>query len=699
MINKKQVIIIVSIVILILLIEIVSSISDSVYVNVVESREFVIDFVALDEKTSSFEESIKDSIRFINSTYPIPDEKLITETNPDIFHSSIGENLEEDELYPLLKDIYKMGRLSGSTDRVVGIAPEGWFVDHGFDAKGISYIWKPLFGVIIPLNYAVLGVIVEEDIRHGAAHEIGHTFKFCEEYNSTMWDEGNIFLNECPNGDLDGNGSLDDICLEYPEGCPITTIGSLIPWLSTDNSVNLYNFMGDASEEDYRWIDNVSYMHLLDTFSSDLAFLSVDYGILISGNLIGDLVFIDDYSYILYEKKIYNQSSGGNYSVIVEEDGSILSEMSFDPSFYIMSIGGDMIEVNTISFAFVLPFSNNVTRIYIEKNNITKAEINRSLNTPSLTITSNLSNQTFTGELFNLTWNSSDLDNDTVVYAILFSSDNGGNYTTLEIDYNQTTLELNSSDLPDCTSCKLKILVTDGINTNSSVSDTFTISINPIITSLIDINEADVIDGDILVEENVTFNATITDNSQVESVWLKIWSGVTEISNVIWQSFLSFVSGDVWTTEIQTNESFPIGDVNYTIYANDTSGNEVNQSGSFKTILPNDTHKFYIKNNNDPVAWLGSEGNVVLEGSCFIGTCETPEDNSLVIRNSTKGSIAFINSSGDMCVSSGDCSDESEQCDNPTDALAMRNQSKDVVSYLNGSLCLTGKLYENTNIG
>lgn len=69
----------------------------------------------------------------------------------------------------------------------------------------------------------------------------------------------------------------------------------------------------------------------------------------------------------------------------------------------------------------------------------------------------------------------------------------------------------------------------------------------------------------------------LRDDSGVESVWLKIWQGVVGASVVIWQGFLNFVSGNLWTVEVETNESFPVGDVNYTVYANDSAGN-VNDS-------------------------------------------------------------------------------------------------------------------------
>jgi hypothetical protein len=236
------------------------------------------------------------------------------------------------------------------------------------------------------------------------------------------------------------------------------------------------NFMGSANQPNKRWVDKASYNRLLDVFSSSLSFITVDWGILISGTIDKDgNVNIDDYSYVLDEQSILNESAEGNFSIIIEENGSTLHELIFQPEFVVAFIGGSITEVNISAFSFVVPFSDNVTEILVKENNITKDQINRTANTPTIEITSNLSGKFFNNELFDISWNSSDLDGDNLAYAVLFSADNGSNYTTLEIDYNQTTLTLNSSELPDCKLCKIKVLVTDGINTNFSLSETFSI--------------------------------------------------------------------------------------------------------------------------------------------------------------------------------------------------------------------------------
>ena len=73
---------------------------------------------------------------------------------------------------------------------------------------------------------------------------------------------------------------------------------------------------------------------------------------------------------------------------------------------------------------------------------------------------------------------------------------------------------------------------------------------------------------------------TVFDPSGISKVWIKIWDGVVGVSNVIYEGFMSLIAG-VWTISIEINASFPIGNVNFTIYANDTRGQETNQSDNF----------------------------------------------------------------------------------------------------------------------
>jgi subtilisin family serine protease len=116
----------------------------------------------------------------------------------------------------------------------------------------------------------------------------------------------------------------------------------------------------------------------------------------------------------------------------------------------------------------------------------------------------------------------------------------------------------------------------------------------------------------------------------------------------------------------------------------------------------NDTHKFYHKNSaNENVAWLGSEGNIVLKGTCSSGgSCDSYGDNAIVFGNSTDDSVAYIDSNGNLCLEYGDCSDESLNCNSPSgNSFIVKDSSNTNVIYIDGKgdLCLTGQLYQNSN--
>jgi len=118
-------------------------------------------------------------------------------------------------------------------------------------------------------------------------------------------------------------------------------------------------------------------------------------------------------------------------------------------------------------------------------------------------------------------------------------------------------------------------------------------------------------------------------------------------------------------------------------------------------VLP-DTYKFTHKNSlGEIVAWFGDEGNIVLAGSCFSGgTCNSPGADSFIIRNSTNNNVAFINSTGDLCLVTGDCSDQSATCNPSRDAFIIQDSTFTNMSYIDfdGDLCLKGSLFENVEL-
>lgn len=144
--------------------------------------------------------------------------------------------------------------------------------------------------------------------------------------------------------------------------------------------------------------------------------------------------------------------------------------------------------------------------------------------------------------------------------------------------------------------------------------------------------------------------------------------------------------------------------VNVTKNGYDSSSQFVNLTTNKNVIFTlssaNDSFKYFIKDaNGNAVAWFGNLGNIFLKGNCFSGgNCDIPGTNSFIIANATDNRVAFVNSSGDLCVEKGDCSDQSASCNPSRNAFIIRNSSNYNMSYIDfdGDLCLTGKLFPNS---
>jgi len=73
-------------------------------------------------------------------------------------------------------------------------------------------------------------------------------------------------------------------------------------------------------------------------------------------------------------------------------------------------------------------------------------------------------------------YDATDADNDTLAFAILISDDNGATFTTLVVDHPNKTFFVNTTNFLDSDQYKIKILATDGINTDTTISGAFTIN-------------------------------------------------------------------------------------------------------------------------------------------------------------------------------------------------------------------------------
>lgn len=434
-------------------------------VNVFNTRNLSLAFISVDNP-QNFEYIALKNLEFIRKLYPLKESGIQYALNRTNINSNISSG-SDSALYALLIRIHKSTLISGKLpERSVGIVPEGWFSSHTGDNEAI--------GVSMPFNS---GVLIEEQAGlydHGAAHEIGHTYGLCDEYSSSTWlseSIRNIILlqGRCINGDLDEDLSLDSECIT--EGCPTFT---LEPISGKPDNISLHNIMGNGVS-DNAWVATDTYNLLLDEFKhASPVFASKR--IVVSGiiNKSANYSIKLDSFYKIDGGLAINRSefTRGNYSLqAFTSGGSLAYNISFDVSFLNMFFGGNATESNESAFVFTIPFEENYSSFVVRRNNILKDIKNVSSGTPVINLTSALGERVFSNEKINVTWSSSDNDGDYLVYAVLISADNGTTYNALDYDLNTSSYLINSLDLVDSSQYLIKVLASDGINTNYTVTN------------------------------------------------------------------------------------------------------------------------------------------------------------------------------------------------------------------------------------
>jgi hypothetical protein len=143
------------------------------------------------------------------------------------------------------------------------------------------------------------------------------------------------------------------------------------------------------------------------------------------------------------------------------------------------------------------------------------------------------------------------------------------------------------------------------------------------ITQTIYQNQSGVVSGTVVRGDNITINATIVNATVIDRFWIKIWQGAIGASQIIWQGFMAFISGNLWSVTIPTNSSWNIGEVNYTVYSNDTIGQEVNLSGNFTTLAQNPLVIIigYPVNNSQYNYYVNSINYSIIENSTSVDKC------------------------------------------------------------------------------
>lgn len=411
---------------------------------------------------------------FINATYPM--NSLTSVVSDDILYIPTGGVgymagpaagiIVYANLAPLL-----------GYDRLVGVVHRNWFET----IPG----WGGVAGLSMD-KWITTAVIVTEGRQTTVAHEVGHTFGLSVDprlgykyeeiplLTPNAWDEYTLSPG------YDGNPSNG---FWLPQGGEPAVI---IPLLNQEQT-DLPCFMGTSPLNPFqdwasrgRWIDNADYEHLLEALS-----LEPDPEVVhVSG-----LIFRNDTAYLL---PWYRLTEGipdlaldpeGGYSFrFLSSGGEILAEAGFKPGFIPKDFNPIAPDINRtldfLSFGFTVPFPAGTKRIQIINRQIEKVITERivSENPPSINIVSPKAGETITaGQTYTIKWNGSDTDDDPLSYTVAFSHDEGESWLPLGHMLNETTFTWNTTDLKEDSQYLIKVIATDGVNTEETVSGPFII--------------------------------------------------------------------------------------------------------------------------------------------------------------------------------------------------------------------------------
>ncbi len=173
---------------------------------------------------------------------------------------------------------------------------------------------------------------------------------------------------------------------------------------------------------------------------------------------------IDNFEIIDYDININEgNESGCDYTIILMDiNSAILLEQKFCPL--------NKVDGGGSNFVVKVPFMANASKLVIKYEDQTLLSSDISANEPLISVL-----YPNGGDMLNDTcrirWEYSDLDNDTVEFTILYSMDNGLNWTVVALDETGTSYLWDTDDYPGSSESKIRIIASDGVLSSYDDSD------------------------------------------------------------------------------------------------------------------------------------------------------------------------------------------------------------------------------------
>ena len=437
-------------------------------VTVVDTNSLSIgSYRILPPKTGAYDTPTADNVKsqmdkggyFIRSTYPISESGFTNTNEGDITGNEVSAVVTD--YGGVDKDLAQLDTKATALklDRALGITTSGYFTYHGLTTTiskctGVSWSSKGYKSGIVDYEYWTV-----------AAHELGHTYGLCTGGNE------DYTVNPPVGSRADGYW-----CSGRKE------IQNGISFMGGVNSQNSYTDAGSIHTGRDVWVADSHYNTLLSKFKKSINVLPTTGSILFIHGFIDQNDNVEFLPMYCFENQSAETPEPGNYNIqLLDKNGALLTNASFDPCFYLSVDPIGTIETDAGYFCFSLPYNDQIDKIVIKDkgNTISEKTEGNNSHTPSMNLLSpNGGENLVIGKSYTITWQANDSDNDKILTSVLYSADNGGKWSFLTFETTASQFIWDTSNLKPGYNYKIKLLATDGFHTVTDISDeTFVVSI------------------------------------------------------------------------------------------------------------------------------------------------------------------------------------------------------------------------------
>lgn len=159
-----------------------------------------------------------------------------------------------------------------------------------------------------------------------------------------------------------------------------------------------------------------------------------------------------------------DEPGAGPYSLELRAaDGAVLFARHFD----LMHTYHD---ADAPMFTEMLPYQPGTDRIVLKHGQNVLGSMGASAHKPTIKVTFPDGGESLSGTE-TITWTAADADGDKLTYDLLYSPDGGATWSALALDLEQSPFEWDTDSAPGSDQARIKVLVSDGVNTGEDTSD------------------------------------------------------------------------------------------------------------------------------------------------------------------------------------------------------------------------------------